>query len=349
MTTIAGTDNCEFDGDGPATSHSLMYPFGVAVDNLGNVYVADTDNYRIREINLAASTITTIAGSGMLASGGKCVFDGDGPALQHSLCGPTSVAVDSSGNVFVADVGNVRVREVSGGNLTTLAGTGAQGFAGEGGPAATAVFLDPVGLAVDATGAVYVADGYNNRVRRLSQSSFALVALQNAATVAPGATATYGIQVFAASGFSGTISLACSGAPQGAQCTPSQASLTVSSGGSTTASFAVTTTQASGAAGVTFPWPNPPAIWLGYLGLFVMGLIASLAGRRKLLPALAATLLLTLIACGGSGGSGGGNGGGGSGEGGGGSTAIAPGIYSLTLTASAGSVTQNTTVILNVQ
>jgi trimeric autotransporter adhesin len=361
MTTIAGTivsgvSNCNFNGDGPATSHSLNWPAGVAVDNIGNVYVADTYNYRVREINLSASTLTTIAGSGMLTSPHQCVFDGDGTALQHSVCGPNSVAVDSSGNVYVADVGNVRVREISGGNITTLAGTGAQGFAGEGGPAASAAFMNPVGVAVDATGAVYVADAYNNRVRRLSQSStFTMVSSQTWATVSAGATATYGVQLLAANGFGGTVSLSCSGAPKGTTCTPSASSVSVSSGGSTPAAFNVTTTPGSGSATMPFPWANPPAtgppyISLAYLGLVAIGLIASMAGRRKLGLVLAAGMLLLMLGCGGSASSSNSAGTGGGGTSGGGSTpATAPGTYPLILTAASGGVTQNTTVMLQVQ
>ena len=103
----------------------------------------------------------------MLNNQHQCVFDGDGIALQHSLCSPLSVAV-WSGNIFIADFGNQRVRKVVGQTMTTLAGSTA-GFAGDGGLAVSALFNRPVGIATDSTGAVFVADDYNNRVRRLTQ------------------------------------------------------------------------------------------------------------------------------------------------------------------------------------
>lgn len=161
---------CSFDGDGPATSHKLCFPWGLAMNAAGDIYLSDSGNLRVRVISQANSTITTIAGNGMLKQNGQCIFDGDGPALQHSLCVPTGVAVLPSGDVFVFDSGNIRVREISGGAMTTIAGNGISGFGGDGGPATAALLNNPLGLASDGS-ALYIADAYNNRIRRLTAAA----------------------------------------------------------------------------------------------------------------------------------------------------------------------------------
>lgn len=175
MTTIGGYYfnpplGCSFDGDGPATSHKLCFPWGLAMNAAGDIYLSDSGNLRVRVISQANSTIMTIAGSGMLKQNGQCIFDGDGSALQHSLCAPTGVAVLPSGDAFVIDSGNIRVREISGGTMTTIAGNGISGFGGDGGPATAALLNNPLGLASDGS-ALYIADAYNNRVRRLTAAA----------------------------------------------------------------------------------------------------------------------------------------------------------------------------------
>lgn len=204
MKTIAGyvtpqnVPECLFNGDGPATTAAVNTPSAIALDGQGNLYIADTGNDRLRVLSLANSTITTVAGSGMLLNG-QCIFDGDGPALQHSLCAPNGVALDASGNVFVIDSGNVRIREISNGNITTLAGNGKSDFAGENAPASTAIFDHPTGIAVDHNGDVYVADQYNNRIRELSQTStFVVSAGQPTLTLTAGGSGTVTLQVTAA-------------------------------------------------------------------------------------------------------------------------------------------------------
>jgi len=164
ITTVAGTGNAGFSGDGgPALSARLNAPSGLAVDSIGNVYVADTLNHRVRKI-LPDGAITTVAGSGARA------FSGDnGPATQASLNTPRGVTVDKTGRVVIADFGNHRIRQVSAaGAITTLAGTGSQGFSGDNGPAAAAALNFPYGVAADITGAVYVADSVNQRIRKIS-------------------------------------------------------------------------------------------------------------------------------------------------------------------------------------
>ena len=163
ITTVAGNGTYGYSGDGgPATSASLAFDGipGVAVDSAGNLYIADTGNNRIRKVS--AGTITTVAG------GGPPGFAGDGgPATSASLSSPQGLAVDSAGNLYIADFYNERIRKVSGGIITTIAGSGIQGFSGDGGAAANASFKYPMGVAVDTAGNVYVADTQNNRIREV--------------------------------------------------------------------------------------------------------------------------------------------------------------------------------------
>lgn len=164
ISTFAGTGKCCFSGDGgPATSAQLRSPDGVAVDTRGNVYIVDRDNFRVRKVN-PEGTISTIAGTGVRGSSG----DG-GPATSAQLYPSAGVAVDGQGNVYIADYFNHRVRKVSaGGTISTFAGTGTNGFSGDGGPATSAVLQLPRGVAADGQGSVYIADTGNSRVRKVS-------------------------------------------------------------------------------------------------------------------------------------------------------------------------------------
>jgi sugar lactone lactonase YvrE len=135
----------------------------VALDAAGNLYIADRDNNRVRRISAATGIITTVAGTGALGYGG----DG-GPATSAILNRPIAVALDGAGNLYIADWFNNRVRKVdTTGVITTVAGTGTAGFAGDGGAATSALLRDPTGVAVDAAGNLYIADRVNARVRRV--------------------------------------------------------------------------------------------------------------------------------------------------------------------------------------
>jgi sugar lactone lactonase YvrE len=154
ITTIAGNGQQGFSGDGgPATSASLSRPNGVVVDAAGNLYIADTANARIRKVDVHG-IITTIAGNGQ--SG----FSGDGgPATSASLRHPDSVVVDADGNLYIADTNNMAVRKVDPANMiSTVAGNGTPGFSEDGGPAVKASLSYPIGLTVDGTGNLYIAD-----------------------------------------------------------------------------------------------------------------------------------------------------------------------------------------------
>ena len=168
ITTIAGTGESWFGGDGgPAVQARLDSPLGVAVDSGGNIFIADTDNHRIRKVD-SAGTITTIAGAG----GNVYGFGGDGgPAVQARLYRPGGVAVDSTGNLYIADTRNNRIRKVdSTGTITTIAGTGVSGFGGDGGAAVQAGLSNPRGVAVDGVGNLYIADTGNHRIRKVDST-----------------------------------------------------------------------------------------------------------------------------------------------------------------------------------
>ncbi len=171
VTTVAGHDQSGpgFSGDGlAATGAQLNYPWGVAVDAAGNIYIADTANQRIRKVTAATGVITTMAGTGVAG------FTGDGgPATAAQLNDPRAVAVDEEGNVFIADTRNHRVRKVAAGTgvITTMAGTGVAGFTGDGGPATAAQLNGPMGLAVDGAGNLFIADTWNDRIREVTAAA----------------------------------------------------------------------------------------------------------------------------------------------------------------------------------
>ncbi len=170
ISTIAGTGGGTRFGDGgSAAGAALLNTVDVAVDSMGNLYIADAGNNCIREVS--DGIITTFAGNG------RAGFSGDGgPAVNASLNFPAGIAVDAAGNVYIADARNSRVRKVSGGIITTVAGNGKAGFSGDGGSATLASLNGPLRLAIDSAGSLYIADGSNNRVRKVSGGTITTVA-----------------------------------------------------------------------------------------------------------------------------------------------------------------------------
>ncbi len=164
LRTLGGGGNA-VDGDGgPATAADLGEVFGVAVDGAGNVYLADATRHRVRRIDGVTGRITTVAGAG--ARG----YSGDhGPATTASLNAPSGLAIDRTGALYIADTGNHVVRRVdSTGMITTIAGTGSAGYAGDSGPATAAALHAPMGIAVDRNGNLFVADSANHAIRRIT-------------------------------------------------------------------------------------------------------------------------------------------------------------------------------------
>ena len=166
ISTIVGNGSCNFGGDeGPATSATICQPYGVAVDNSGNVFIADTYNHRIRKVN-SSGIISTIVGNGTPS------FSGDGgQSVNATVNSPTGVAVDATGNIFIADSGNYRIRMIRpNGIISTVAGNGNAGFSGDGRPAINASFNTTRSVAVDTAGNIYIADIYNTRIRKVDTS-----------------------------------------------------------------------------------------------------------------------------------------------------------------------------------
>ena len=165
ISTVAGDGTPGFGGDGgPAVAAQLSFPRDVALDAAGNLYIADLGNQRIRKVD-AAGGISTVAGGRMQGN------DGDGgPATAARLGFPTGVALDGVGNLYIADEGYHRIRKVDSGTgvITTVAGTGASVYGGDGGPAVEAYLNSPQGVALDAAGNLYIADRDNHRIRRVT-------------------------------------------------------------------------------------------------------------------------------------------------------------------------------------
>jgi hypothetical protein len=214
VSTFAGTGISGYSGDGgAATSAQLYFPFGVATDSSGNVYISDNGNLVIRKVD-STGKITTFAqnanftdllaltsdASGNLyaaddmacvvwkitpasvvsiAAGvlNTCGYNSDGiTATNAQLNAPSGVALDATGNLFISDLLNNRVRMVSGGVISTVAGNGTCGFSGDGGSATAAKICGPVGVAVDAKNNLYIGDYSNARVREVTAGTITTLA-----------------------------------------------------------------------------------------------------------------------------------------------------------------------------
>ena len=167
ISTAAGNGTNGYSGDGgAATNASLHSPLGVALDALGNLYIGDSSNQRIRKVD-TNGVITTVAGNGTNG------YSGDGgAAISARLNSPSGVLLDAFGNLYIADGGNSRIRKVdASGFITNVAGNGTATFAGDGGAATSASLDDPTGAALDAAGNLYIADNLNNRIRKVLLSA----------------------------------------------------------------------------------------------------------------------------------------------------------------------------------
>jgi len=177
ITTLAGNGTEGYIDNVAATSGEVANPNSVALDSAGNLYIADSYNCLIREVTAATGTITTVAGTTAGAgTSANCGSSGDGGAATAAeLSSPYGVAVDSAGDIYIADFDNQRIRKVNGvGTINTVAGTGTAGSGGDGGPATSAGFFGPDAVTVDPAGNLYIADDGNGRIRKVIVTSSAL-------------------------------------------------------------------------------------------------------------------------------------------------------------------------------
>jgi trimeric autotransporter adhesin len=171
ISTVAGTGVSGNDGDGrQATAAQLSNPSGVAVDTLGNIYIADSYDHRIRVVTKSTGIITTVPGSGYH---GYAMRGFEAKSISAQFNGLHGVAVDTLGNIYIADTYDHRIRMVtkSSESIRTVAGTGVSGYSGDGGQATLAEFYGPHGVAVDVLGNIYIADTYDNRIRMVTKST----------------------------------------------------------------------------------------------------------------------------------------------------------------------------------
>ena len=169
ITTIAGTGQAGYNGDDmAATSAFLFYPTAVAVDLIGDVYIADSYNNRLRIVSKKTGIITTVAGNGSFA------FFGDNmQSTLSAIVRPFGVAIDASRNIYITDSGNFRIRmvNITTGIITTIAGNGINGFTGDNVLATTTGLSFASGICFDTTGNLFIADYYNNRIRMVNKNT----------------------------------------------------------------------------------------------------------------------------------------------------------------------------------
>ncbi|HEX4321430.1 MAG TPA: hypothetical protein VHZ52_11040, partial [Acidobacteriaceae bacterium] len=190
INTVAGNGTAGFSGDGgQAIDASFNFPRAPGFDSAGNLYISDFNNHRVRKI-APNGIITTFAGTGTPGSTG----DG-GPATSAELLNPSGTAADSTGNIYICEYGGNRIRRVDGvtGIITTVAGTGAGGYSGDGGLATAAMLANPQDARFDSAGNLYFADYANNRIRKITISTGIITTVAgngSAATAGNGGPAT---------------------------------------------------------------------------------------------------------------------------------------------------------------
>jgi sugar lactone lactonase YvrE len=188
ITTLAGNGTAGFAGDGgSANSAQLSAPTAVVADAYGNLFIADTNNHRIREIaayNSSANNLDGLISS--IAGEGTAGFNGDGVAATAYLDNPSGLAVDAAGNLYVADTGNNLVREISGGQIRTVAGTGTAGYTGDGAFSTAAALNAPQAISLDGSGDLLIADTANQVLREVNVTASTL----SFPTTSPGTDST---------------------------------------------------------------------------------------------------------------------------------------------------------------
>lgn len=207
ISTFAGTGVRGFSGDGgTAVTAQLNTPIGTTQDAQGNIYIVDRRNHRIRKIAIATGIITTIAGTGLIGATG----DG-GLATAATLRFPSSIALDNTGNIYIVDKDNHKIRKIdhATGIITTIAGTGTQGFSGDGGLAASAQLASPADIKLDVSGNIYILDRGNHRVRKIDASTNVITTI--AGTGAQGFSGDGGLATAAQTGFPNSIALDSNG------------------------------------------------------------------------------------------------------------------------------------------
>jgi uncharacterized protein (TIGR03437 family) len=257
ISTIAGNGNYMFVGDnGPAKSAQLD-PYDLALDKSGNLFVVDSFNHRIRKINLTTMVITTVAGIGTPGYSGD-----NGPATGAQFRYPTGIAVDASGNLYIADHGNAVVRRISAstGTITTIAGNGNSVFNAETGTA-IGVSLDPTRVALDSTGGIYIADQFNDRIRKLTLQVPAALTITsgNGQSGPPGTSVSIAVKVADATGLpvgnvavSFTVSAGTASLSAGTATTAGDGTATIQLTLGATVGAVKITASAAGLASVTF-------------------------------------------------------------------------------------------------
>ena len=174
ISTVAGNGTPGYAGDGSqAGKAELDNPSGVALDGAGNLYIADSLNNVIREVNATTGVITTLAGGGS-GCAGETDFYGDGCLAKNAVLGaPNGIALDGAGNLYIADTQDNLIRAVNAatGVITAAAGNGGMGYSGDGGPAASAEFAGPEGVALDGAGDLYIADSSNGVIRSVNAAT----------------------------------------------------------------------------------------------------------------------------------------------------------------------------------